>query len=149
MANKYPLKITHNELVKLGRDWLLRPFKSAADYGHPICGVVLTEICTSTISGEQPDVLGFCSDKSILIECKISRADFLADKNKPFRIVPETGVGSQRWYMAPQGLIKENEIPPKWGLLEVTDSRKILPKIKPELQGKSWTFYIAEEGKDE
>ena len=138
MNSEQPDKITHNELIELGRKWLIKPYNSAADYGHSGCSVILTEICAVPRSGEQPDVLGFCSDKSILIECKASRADFLADKNKPFRVAPEMGVGCQRWYMAPQGLIKENEVPPKWGLLEVTHGRRITPSKKPEPQEKSW-----------
>jgi hypothetical protein len=130
-------KITHDELIELGRKWLIKPYNSAASYGHSSCSVILTEICTATRSGEQPDALGFCSDKSILIECKTSRADFLADRNKPFRIVPETGVGCQRWYMAPQGLIKENEVPSKWGLLEVTHSKRIILSKKRNCKKKT------------
>jgi hypothetical protein len=53
-----------------------------------------------------------------LVECKISRADFLADRNKPFRVKPELGVGSERFYLAPKDLVKVEELPPGWGLLE-------------------------------
>lgn len=41
---------------------------------------------TSATHGEQPDVLGMDSwANSILIEVKVSRSDFLADKKKPWR----------------------------------------------------------------
>ncbi len=39
-----------------------------------------------------------------LWNAKISRSDFLADANKPFRLKPEEGLGSRRFYMAPAGL---------------------------------------------
>ncbi len=126
-------KITHQELVKLGRDWLIKPYKAGLEYGHGGCGVVITEITTAL--SEQPDVIGFSGRKTILIECKASRSDFHADKSKPFRIVPETGLGEQRWYMAPQGIIKIDEVPPSWGLLEVTPRRSVQVIKTPE---KNW-----------
>jgi hypothetical protein len=54
----------------------------------------------------------------VLVECKITRADFLADREKPFRRKPERGVGSERFYLAPSALIKLEELPAGWGLLE-------------------------------
>jgi hypothetical protein len=62
-------------------------------------------------TGEVPDVIAwksFC--KSILVECKVSRADFLSDPSKPFRLKPEEGMGSQRLYMAPAGMIRAEEL---------------------------------------
>ena len=60
---QYPDKITHNELVELGRGWLMRSYAASAAHGHPGCAVVLTEICADTWGGEQPDVLGFVQKK--------------------------------------------------------------------------------------
>ena len=57
--------------------------------------------------------------RSIVVECKISRADFLADADKTFRMKPEKGMGCERFYLAPAGLISANEVPPGWGLLEL------------------------------
>jgi hypothetical protein len=62
------------------------------------------------------------------VECKVSRADFLPDRHKPFRQKPEIGVGCERYYLAPKGLIRIEEIPAGWGLLEVC-SREI-EKVK-------------------
>jgi Holliday junction resolvase len=136
---EYPEKITHEELVELGRDWLIGSYASAAPWGHYGCGVVVTEISAATWAGETPDVLGFCPHKSILIECKTSRADFNADKNKPFREegYPEKGVGSQRWYMAPLGIIPIDKVPEKWGLLEVTPGRAVLVLKRPQIQERN------------
>jgi len=45
--------------------------------------VAFKELKTAGI--EIPDVIGFGSGFSIVIECKVSRADFLQDKKKPHR----------------------------------------------------------------
>ena len=49
---------------------------------------------------------------SVLVECKISRADFLADRDKPFRQKPEFGVGSERFYLVPEGLAPQKKCLP-------------------------------------
>src|SRR5208337_2931128 len=60
---------------------------------------------------------------SVLVECKVSRADFLADREKPFRQKPELGVGCERFYLAPAGLIRLEELPAGWGLLELRNGK--------------------------
>ncbi len=91
------------------------------------CGVVLSE--QACISGEMPDAIGWKKTcHSVLVECKISRADFLVDRDKPFRRDPQIGVGSERFYMAPKGLIHVDEIPARWGLLEA--SGRQVEKVK-------------------
>lgn len=83
------------------------------------CGVVLSE--QACISGEMPDALGWKKAcHSVLVESKVSRGDFLADRDKPFRQKPELGVGCERYYLAPRGLIRVEELPSGWGLLEVS-----------------------------
>jgi len=100
--------VTHAKLVSMAVHWLRR-------YR---CGVVLSE--QACASGEMPDAMGWKKAcHSVLIECKVTRADFLADRAKPFRQQPETGVGSERYYLAPRGLIRIEELPCGWGLLEV------------------------------
>jgi hypothetical protein len=99
--------MTHASLVRQAVDWLRR-------YR---CGVVLSE--QACISGEMPDAIGWKrACHSVLLECKVSRADFLADRIKPFRQRPEDGVGSERFYLAPRNLIRVDELPAGWGLLE-------------------------------
>ena len=72
----------------------------------------------SCASGETPDVIGWKGRcRSVLIECKVSRADFLADREKPFRKDPSLGMGCERFYLTPAGLIRPAELPGKWGLL--------------------------------
>lgn len=78
-----------------------------------------------TPSGEQPDAMGFRNGTSCLIECKRTRADFLADKKKRFRINPGMGMGDWRFMLAPKGLIKTDELPEGWGLLEVSEKGRV------------------------
>ena len=115
--------MTHALLVGKAVEWLRR-------YR---CGVVLSE--QACISGEMPDAIGWKrACHSVLVECKASRADFLADRSKPFRQHPELGVGNERFYLAPRDVIRPNELPGGWGLLEchnrqirmITASRKNL-----------------------
>ena len=86
------------------------------------CGVVLSE--QACVSGEMPDALGWKQAcHSVLVECKVTRADFLADRTKPFRVKPEKGVGSERFYLTPSGLVHSKELAPGWGLLELRRGR--------------------------
>jgi hypothetical protein len=110
--------MTHAKLVSMAVSWL-RQYR---------CGVVLSE--QACVSGEMPDAIGWKKAcHSVLVESKISRGDFLVDRDKPFRLKPETGVGCERYYMAPRGLIRSVELPAGWGLLEV-DGREI-ERVKP------------------
>lgn len=100
--------MTHAKLVSMAVQWLRR-------YR---CGVVLSE--QACVSSEMPDAIGWKNAcHSVLVESKVSRADFLADRAKPFRQKPEIGVGCERYYLAPRGLLRIEELPAGWGLLEV------------------------------
>jgi hypothetical protein len=104
-----PANMTHAKLVLMAVRWLRR-------YR---CGVVLSE--QACVSGEMPDAIGWKKAcHSVLVESKVSRADFLADRDKPWRQIPETGVGCERYYLAPRGMIRTEELPAGWGLLEAT-----------------------------
>jgi len=99
--------MTHSQLVQKAVEWL-RSYR---------CGVVLSE--QACISGEMPDAIGWKrACHSVLVECKISRADFLADRGKRFRQKPDTGVGCERFYLVPKEMVCAGELPVGWGLLE-------------------------------
>jgi hypothetical protein len=99
--------MTHVQLVEKAVAWL-RAYR---------CGVVLSE--QACLSGEMPDAIGWKQAcHSVVVECKISRADFLADRDKPFRQKPELGLGCERFYLTPSGLLQPEELPTSWGLLE-------------------------------
>ena len=100
--------MNHYELVQRAVKWLKNT--RGCSFVASECHTVLSEI---------PDAIGWLSSSSILIECKTSRADFLQDKKKYSRKFPEHGLGNWRYYMAEPGLIKPDELPERWGLLEV------------------------------
>jgi hypothetical protein len=53
-----------------------------------------------------PDAIGWLRDtRSLLVECKSSMSDFYSDRGKPWRRHPEIGVGRERYYMMPPGVI--------------------------------------------
>lgn len=81
------------------------------------CGVTFSELVTVNNSGEVPDAIGWRWGASVLVECKTSRGDFLADAKKSFRKNPATGMGDWRLFLCPPGLIKPEELPTGWGLL--------------------------------
>jgi len=81
------------------------------------CGIVLSE--QACVSGEMPDAIGWKrACHSVIVECKISRADFFSDREKPFRQNSELGLGCERFYLTPAGLLHSEELPRGWGLLE-------------------------------
>lgn len=109
-----PDDVTHNQLVWLAEKWLWAQG----------CGIVFRDSFRAhTTYGEQPDAIGWRQSISILIECKYSRADFFADRNKPFRLDPRQGLGDWRFFLCPKGLVEGHELPPGWGLLQVAGTR--------------------------
>jgi hypothetical protein len=102
--------MTHKDLVEIGYRWLLK---------RGGCGVALKEL--KSMSAEIPDAIGFSSHHSHLIECKVSRSDFMKDKKKGHRAF---GMGDYRYFICPTGLISVNELPEKWGLIYVSIEHK-------------------------
>lgn len=110
----------HAVLVRKTVEWLRRHYR---------CGIILSEQYCAT--GEVPDAIGWKGQcRSVVVECKVSRADFLADARKAFRLQPELGMGCERLYMAPSGIIQTKELPPFWGLLEYS-RKEVRLAVKP------------------
>lgn len=101
--------IGHAALVKIAARWLR---------GTRRCPVVLTNA-----GGwhEIPDAIGFRAGglDTLVVECKATRSDFLRDGKKWHRRYPEMGLGQRRAYLTPAGLVRPDEVPPGWGLVEV------------------------------
>lgn len=116
------IRMSHPDLVTRGSRWLQRQ-------GF---GVVATEL-ESVGCREQPDVIGFRTTCAVVIEVKVSRADFLADRVKPHR--KGSGVGLYRFFLCPADLISPDELPARWGLLFAT-GRTIREVVKPA--GNMW-----------
>ena len=108
--------MTHKELVAVS-------CKFARKLGFPL---VIPE-AKSTVD-EIPDVIAFRGGgDSLVIECKVSRSDFLADKEKPFRKEPYLGMGLYRIYVVTENVLKEGELdllPEGWHLIVVDGKGK-------------------------
>lgn len=135
--------MTHADLCTLAVKWLKRP-NSAGGHG---CQVAVSE-CRSGWDGEIPDAIGFRTGTaasltagSVVVEVKVSRSDFLADRTKPHR-QEGAGLGTWRYFMAPQGLIKAEELPPRWGLLEVNGRGHVKPVLGPAVVAKNWGGFV-------
>lgn len=101
----------HEHLCNKAHSWLRRN-------GFTVAATNIT----ASGSRERVDCIGFRECCSALVEAKVSRSDFLADRKKPERI--KGGVGVYRYYIAPAGLLRIDDLPDKWGLLEL-DGRTV------------------------
>lgn len=132
--------LTHKILCDIAVRWLRRPFSQLG----PDCAIALSEV-KSGWAGETPDAIGWRSkgdefDGSVVVECKVSRSDFLTDKKKPHR--QSGGIGSWRYYMCPEGLISLAELPEKWGLLYVNARGHVKVIAGPVLHGKTLDYAL-------
>ncbi len=119
-SNFCKANVQHSTLVSLGVRWLSRK-----------CSVVLYELAAA--SEETPDVIGWAANSgSIVVECKLSRTDFLKDASKAVRKNPHSGMGQRRYYLCPPEVIQIKDLPPKWGLLWAT---KNTVAVKKEARG--------------
>jgi hypothetical protein len=50
----------------------------------------------------------------------------------------EQGIGGQRWYLAPKGIIPIELLHDKWGLLEVTPEKKLIIAKQAEIQKRDF-----------
>ena len=133
--------VHHDELVERAGRWLRRKMG---------CTAVLLEASYGGTgeTGEVPDVIGFAQSggnpaHSILIECKVTRADFLKDQAKPFRqkdsYGQDSGMGVERYYLVPRGMLGQDELPHGWGLLEYAGGKISVarnPMLKAQTQSQ-------------
>jgi|GEM_PF-3060398 hypothetical protein len=96
--------VTHAQLVRAAAVWLRREAR-----------VVATELVTAT--SETPDAVGWCTNKTIVVECKTSREDFRRNADKCHERAGNS-VGDERWFLVPEDLVQASEVPEGWGLME-------------------------------
>lgn len=112
---------THAELVDVAVAWLRRGVQYPD--GTKRYTLVLADL--SSYATERPDVIGFVSSAghfglSAVVECKVSRADFLADRSKGHMQHAAAGMGRHRWYLTPPGMVAPEETPAWCGLAYAT-----------------------------
>jgi len=54
-----------------------------------------------------------------LSSARFRAPDFLVDREKPFREKSQLGMGCERFYLTPPGLLRLKDLPYGWGLLEL------------------------------
>jgi len=116
------MSFSHQELCSLAVTWLQR----APGRSGPACQVAFSE-AKGGWNGEIPDAIGFRTaaedEGSVVVEVKVSRGDFHADRAKAHRKEGALGMGLYRYYFAPEGIISPQELPQGWGLVEVSTKR--------------------------
>ena len=115
-------EITHDKLIEVGAKWLKSQHSSGDNkslssvFRHSGCGVILKEFVSFEVS--IPDVIGFNNHCSVVIECKVSHEDYIADLKKDHRAVDNLKqCGNYRYYLTLPEIIKPEEIKNGWGLL--------------------------------
>lgn len=83
--------------------------------GTRCCSTVFSEV--ANVTSEIPDAIGWKGTRSIVIECKASRADFLRDRDKSHMRDGASGMGRERWYLTPPRMVDTDEVPDWCGLL--------------------------------
>jgi hypothetical protein len=91
--------MTHEDLRRRAVQWLTNTKR---------CSVVLSEL--SSAAFEIPDAIGWRCSTSYLVECKVSRNDFNANKSKPHTRSTRGGMGRYRYFLTPPKLISERDL---------------------------------------
>lgn len=116
MSTQTSQALSHSELCRIACEFLRREgFRVVFD----------DRFRARTKYGELPDAIGFRNGASCLIEAKCSRADFLKDGKKRFRLNPEKGMGDWRFFLAEPGIIQTCDLPEGWGLLHVINGEAV------------------------
>ena len=113
--------MTHSELISVGWFIAVKIMNRLFVAGDEM---LITHEPGMTSLPESPDVIALSKgfglhEPSVVVECKATRADFLKDRKKPFRIYPDKGMGMFRAYVTNPGIASRIEIPDGWLLYEV------------------------------
>ena len=132
-------RLSHRQLCDLGARWIFNESHPASYEWRILIEPGLRE--------ELPDVFAFTKYNSVLIECKATRSDFLADKKKPFRQDPQKGIGMRRYYLVNDGVATQDEMPDGWQLLIAYDKDTILLPtdfVPPasQVEDEKWFFHV-------
>jgi hypothetical protein len=110
----------HAILVEIAVRWLRNQRR---------CARVFAEFTTAAPS--IPDAIGWRGQWSELVEVKVSRSDFFADRKKP-HVAGGRCMGNVRWYLTPPGLVRREELPAGWGLAECAGRVRVI--VEPVAQ---------------
>jgi hypothetical protein len=69
-------------------------------------------------------------------EIKVSRSDWLRELKDPSKAEPVYRYCDYWWIVAPRGIVKDGELPPTWGLLELRASGLVQAVNAPKLEAQ-------------
>jgi hypothetical protein len=72
-------------------------------------------------------------------EIKVSRSDWLRELKQPEKAEDVYQYCDYWWIVAPKGIVKDGELPPTWGLLELRESGLVQSVAAPKLSPKPIT----------
>ena len=130
------LPTTHDELVDRAGRWLLNSCR---------CKLVIVRAQPWSCR-EHPDAIGWNhAGESVVLECKMSRDDFRADRQKAWR-THGAGMGGKRFYMIPESLWQSDGahlcVPQGIGLLIVGTRRVTVQREAEGRQDRDWAEEI-------
>lgn len=131
--------MTHDELISVAWYAIL----PRLEMGN---GRLRTFESNLTATREIPDIIsiGDDEDECVVIECKATRQDFLADRKKPFRVYPQMGMGKYRAYVVNEGVVKNPfELPEGWMCYVVIDANTIWEMVGPKSEPQCWMYRYA------
>lgn len=83
-------------------------------------------------------------------EIKVSRSDWLRELKDPAKAEPLYRYCDHWWIVAPRGIVKDGELPPTWGLLELRESSLVqivaAPRLEPQPIGRSFFASLMRRG---
>lgn len=107
----------HYQLCCEGAKYIIQP-RAKDGWNSPYLWSSVELVCSGC---ELTDVWAANRDISCVIEVKTSHSDFLNDRKKFARTkqaeMSGLTMGNFRYYLCPEGVIKEEELPEGWGLL--------------------------------
>lgn len=78
--------------------------------------------------------------RSVAYEVKVSRGDFMREIDDPGKRAFAEKVAGECYFAAPAGLVKVDEIPEGWGLLECTTGGLRVAKIATQRKPEPWSM---------
>lgn len=105
--------MTHAGAIQLGRQHLIDQYDAgwfALDTHHKY--------------GERPDIICLVKDEVWQVEVKVSRSDFLANRDKKL-----LGIGHRRYYLVVQGVCLPSDLPAGYGLQVIREDDSERPHI--------------------
>ena len=106
------------ELIKAGIMFL-------RSHGFPIAAPL------SDFGIGEPDIIGFNHELSTVIDIRTKRSDFLR-RRFAMQDLPDTALGNVRFFLTPIRMLRRDELPEGWLLLEYTGATIIPYDFRPE-----------------